>query len=131
MADLPAFLDRYARLPFSRPDFDCCMMAASWVQCATGVDPAADLRGRYADARGAARLLRVWGGMELMWRVHMAVAGFNTSRHPVAGDVGVVRDLTGTYVAGIRVGRSWAVKATRGILLEDFPTVVAWSLRLG
>lgn len=120
-----------SKKPFSRPDNDCCFFAASWVLAATGVDPAADLRGQYHDARGAARLLRRWGGMDAMWRVHMAAAGFNTTLSPVSGDVGVVRDLTGTLVAGIRAGRLWAVKASLGIVLEDFPAVVSWSLKRG
>ena len=128
---LAAYLQRQASTPFSRPDHDCCFMAANWVLAATGVDPAADLRGRYTDARGAARLLRRWGGMDCMWRVHMALAGFNTTLSPVCGDVGVVRDLTGALVAGIRAGRTWAVKASRGVVLEDFPAVVCWSLQRG
>lgn len=128
---LAQYLQEQACKPFCRPNDDCCFMSANWVLAATGVDPAADLRDQYSDVRGAARLLRRWGGMDTMWRVHMAMAGFNTTLSPVSGDVGVVRDLTGTLVAGIRAGHVWAVKASRGILLEDLPAVVCWSLQRG
>lgn len=40
---------------------DCCMFAADVVLAMTGTDPAAGLRGRYSDKRGAALALRAAG----------------------------------------------------------------------
>lgn len=42
---------------------DCCLFAADWVERATGVDPAALLRGTYHNAAGAARILARNGGV--------------------------------------------------------------------
>lgn len=129
--DLADYLCREAARPFARPDDDCCFMAATWVLERTGIDPAADLRDAYHDARGALRLIRTWGGFETMWSVHMALAGFNLTARPTAGDVGVLRDRAGQTVAGIRVGTAWAMKAARGVLIEDVPCIAAWSLARG
>lgn len=131
MAELLEHLHRAAAEPFARPHADCCSFAADWVLARTGVDPAADLRGAYADERGALRLIRRWGGFDLMWKVHMAMAGFNETRAPHEGDVGVVRDGSGRMVSAIRVHGGWAAKAADGLIIEDFPMIVAWSLRRG
>lgn len=114
--------------PFARPHADCCMWVADWIAARTGIDPAADLRGAYTNAAGALRQVRRWGDFETMWRVHMALAGFNETRRPQEGDVGVVRDAAGQLVSAIRVGRMWAAKSRGGLCFEDFPMIVAWSL---
>lgn len=41
--------------------FDCILMACAAVEAMTGVDPAAEYRGRYDDAKGAALALRELG----------------------------------------------------------------------
>ena len=110
---------------------DCAMFVADYVLKATGTDPAADLRGTYASAFGAARQIARFGDFETMWRVHMAVAGFVTTRAPQEGDVGVVLDAAGSAVAAIRFDDKWAAKAEDGIVVEDFRMVVAWSLARG
>lgn len=107
------------------------MFVADWVEKASGIDPAADLRGTYANAAGALRQTRHWGDFETMWRVHMAFAGFNTTAEPQPGDVGVVFDAAGQTVSAIRVDGAWAAKSKAGIVIEDFRMVVAWSLARG
>lgn len=129
--ELRAHLDQWEALPFVRPATDCCFFVADWVLSRTGVDPAPDLRGSYCSALGARRKMRMWGGFETMWRVHMALAGFNTTRAPEMGDVGVVRDRGGQMIAAIRIPGAWAAKAERGLLYEDMPMIVAWSLSRG
>jgi hypothetical protein len=117
--------------PFARPHDDCCFFVADFVRARTGIDPAADLRGSYSTERQALRLIRRWGDFMTMWKVHMALAGFNETRAPVAGDVGVVRDRAGQVVSAIRVPGAWAAKASRGVVIEDFPMLCAWSLARG
>lgn len=131
MADLIAHLHRGMAEPFRRPDCDCCMWVADWVEAATGIDPAAAMRGAYHNAAGALRLERAWGGFLTMWKVCMALAGFNETRTPVEGDVGVVRDAAGQIVSAIRVHGGWAAKTKGGIVIEDFAVLCAWSLRRG
>lgn len=45
-------------LRFARGRFDCALFACDWVREATGVDVAADYRGRYDTRAGAARRLK-------------------------------------------------------------------------
>lgn len=46
---------------FAWGEHDCILMACAAVDAMTGVDPAADYRGRYSDAEGAALALRELG----------------------------------------------------------------------
>lgn len=126
---LAAHLRAGMAAPFDRAaGTDCAMWVADWIAAATGIDPAADLRGTYRTGPGALRQIRRWGDFETMWRVHMAVAGFVTTRAPAVGDVGVVLDAAGQTVAAIRLDGTWAAKGARGIVSEDFEMLVAWSL---
>ncbi len=61
----------------------------------------------------------------------MALAGFNLTSEPAPGDVGVVRDRANQIVAAIRTPSAWAMKAARGVLIEDVPMLCAWSLARG
>lgn len=131
MADLIAHLHRGMAEPFRRPDCDCAMWVADWIEAATGTDPAAAMRGAYTNAAGALRIQRAWGGYLTMWKVCMSLAGFNETRTPVEGDVGVVRDAAGQIVSAIRVHGGWAAKTKGGIVIEDFAVLCAWSLRRG
>ena len=54
---LALFLLARRAQPFAWGTNDCCMFAADAVQAMTGVDHAAEYRGQYSDAAGAARLL--------------------------------------------------------------------------
>lgn len=110
---------------------DCAMWVADWVQIATGIDPAGHLRGTYTSGFGALRQIARWGGFEVMWRVHMAMAGFTTTKTPQDGDVGVVVDAAGNTVSAIRFDDKWAAKSEGGIVVEDFRMLVAWSLKRG
>src|SRR5690606_24088577 len=48
--------------PFAWGDHDCCLFAADVIRALTGVDVAADLRGRYSTAIGAKRVITREGG---------------------------------------------------------------------
>lgn len=68
MARLPDWEQRLADFvagnadrPFEWGAWDCILMACAAVEAMTGVDPAAEYRGRYSDAKGAARALRELG----------------------------------------------------------------------
>lgn len=131
-ADLLAHLREGMETEFDRAaGADCAMWVADWVEKATGIDPAGHLRGTYASGFGAARQIARFGGYVLMWRLHMAVAGFVTTRAPQEGDVGVVLDAAGNTVSAIRFDEKWAAKSEGGIVVEDFRMLVAWSLKRG
>lgn len=59
---LGAHIKAAARRPFSWGEFDCCTFACDGIMAMTGVDPMADLRGRYTTAIGAARALKAFAG---------------------------------------------------------------------
>lgn len=50
--------------PFAWGSRDCCLFAADAVLFITGIDPAIDFRNRYTTAKGAARVLKKYGGLE-------------------------------------------------------------------
>lgn len=107
---------------------DCALFVADWIMKRTGIDPAASLRGTYHDKWGAARQIARFGGYLLMWRVHMAMAGFNTTKDPQEGDVAVVLDAAGNKVSAIRFDGMWVAKSETGVVVEDFRVLEAWSL---
>ncbi len=117
-------------VPFSRPEHDCVGMACRWLLKATGIDPGAHLRS-YSGLAAAERIVRAHGGFLPLWASCMAVAGFREITAPRLGDVGVVVDAAGQEVAAIRVRGAWAGKSRRGVQIEDFPMLAAWSLARG
>lgn len=58
VAALESYLIGCSTKHFRYGDIDCALFAADWVQVATGVDLAAEYRGKYACAFGAARALK-------------------------------------------------------------------------
>lgn len=129
MADLlSAHLRAGMAEPFRRGACDCCLWACDWVVRLRGVDPAAPLRGRYHTTLGAERLIRRAGGLEPLSRDLMGAAGFAITEAPQPGDLGLVVDAVGQHGLAIRVAASWAAKARRGIVIEEFPMIVAWRI---
>lgn len=99
---LQEVLERHAALPFAWGASDCLLMPMDGVSAMTGIDPAAEIRGRYRTARGAARHLRERG--------HRTVGDAFAAHFPeipVAmagrGDLGVVRLPASDGYAGVIV----------------------------
>lgn len=126
--DLSAFLRAMGRATFVWGTCDCSLVMADWCRKVRGVDPAASLRGRYSTARGAVRHVRRLGGFETMARSLMAGCGFETTGAPRPGDVGLVQHPAVGPVFAIRCALGWAVKSPEGVAVNDYPTVVAWSV---
>lgn len=126
--DMIAYLREAARRPFAWGRSDCSLFMADWVLRASGVDPAAPLRGRYRTALGAARHVRRRGGMEAMGRALAEAAGLPVTSAPRPGDIGLVRDPLAGPLFAIRTAIGWAAKAPRGIAVGMFPVIVAWSV---
>src|SRR5690606_16299333 len=61
-AALYGYIAAARRRPFEWGKFDCCLFAADVIRALTGLDPAADLRGRYRTALGAKRIVNREGG---------------------------------------------------------------------
>lgn len=50
--------------PFVWGTNDCCLFASDFIKAITQIDPAAELRGRYSTALGAARVTRKYGTVD-------------------------------------------------------------------
>lgn len=110
--DWPARLDvaiaRARHIPFQWGRHDCCLFACDVVHALTGVDPGAEIRGRYESELGARRLLKsLYGGsLECAVRDH-AGRYFGAATAPLAagrGDCVLLRN-GGQVCLGIVAGR--------------------------
>ena len=98
--------------------FDCCTLAGDVVLVITGVDPIADVRGKYSTEQGAYRILARLGGMESAWSARLG----QSIAVPFAqvGDIGI----TGT-AAVFFGGACWLGASDIGLTPVDSPRV-AW-----
>ena len=120
---LGALIELRRRAPFEWGRVDCCLWVADAVEAMTGTDPAADIRGRYRSASGAARAMHRHGGLE------GAGARCGAPIPPLCaaeGDVGVIK-TGGDDVLAICMSDYWLAVTQSG--LEPFPLVdvkTAW-----
>lgn len=115
--------ERWSR-PFAWGSHDCALFAADCVQAVTGSDPAADLRGAYSDAAGAARVIARLGGLRSIGDARLGERVAPLCAQP--GDIGLVVSA-GRECAAVCVGESWVAPSLVG--LEHLPieaAVVAW-----
>lgn len=125
---LAAFLAIRGPLPFCWALNDCALFAADCVQELTGTDLAADLRGSYGSAEGAARVLARHGGLLELVRARLPVYVSPLQAH--RGDVVCVSIIDpetsrGTYTLGIVAGNgSWASPGARHIEYRPMAEVV-------
>jgi hypothetical protein len=111
LADFMAAADR----PFEWGAWDCGLFSAACVQAMTGVDIAAEFRGRYKTAKGARRVMRGTMG-EMMTRV-AATYGMPEIRPSLAqrGDM-VMIDTPDGEALGICIGATIACLSPFGLL---------------
>lgn len=69
---------------------DCGVFMADWVFAITGIDPIADVRGRYQTERQFLRIVRAEGGFEQACARRLAGCGFVETLQPAAGDIAMV-----------------------------------------
>lgn len=122
---LAALFAARAAEPFAWGRHDCCLFAADAVLAVTGHDPAADLRGAYTTAAGAARVLEPFGGVA---GVAIARAGRVV---PVAlaqpGDVGLSHQDPARPTLAVWGGGAWHAAGAVGVVVVPTETVVrAW-----
>ena len=112
-ARLAAFLAATAREPFSPGTHDCALFAAQAVLAQTGVDFAADWRGRYSTLRGGMRVLRRAGHAD-----HIALARslFPSISKPRPGDLAVLNTAHGP-----------ALGVVQGVMIYA-PAEIGWCL---
>jgi len=118
---LNALLARAARDSFEWGRFDCVLFAADTVKALTGVDLAADFRGRYSTALEARRLIdRLGGDLEeiVNERLPMQYKAFAGR-----GDIALIQSDAGPAL-GVVTGLQCAIPTKTGLALFDVST--AW-----
>lgn len=130
MADLEAFLKDMARRPFVWGEHDCSLILADWwLANHGGEDPAAELRGTYANEEECHALLDDHGGLLGMVRdMAFDVGALPREGNPEPGDFGVM-EAAGTRFGVIctPTGR-WATKALTGITVTSREPLMVWAI---
>lgn len=129
---LADFLAQAARTPFAWGGKDCCLWPADWLVACGHPDPAADLRGRYRTALGAARILNKHGGVLGVYASRATTVGLRAVTTPIAGDIGVVmaRDADGRAkpTGAICTGRRWAALGPERLIVAEMTPLAAWRI---
>lgn len=105
LPDWQARLRRFLRTNHGRPlepgRHDCCLFGAGAVEAQTGVDLAADWRGRYSTFRGGYRMLRRAGYADHVAFIaaHLPEARITSVR---AGDIAIVPSEEGDAVGVVQ-----------------------------
>ncbi|MEL7167357.1 MAG: hypothetical protein AAGL96_17975 [Pseudomonadota bacterium] len=110
---LVSYLEDCARTAFAEGSHDCALFLAGGVEAMTGVDYAADFRGRYQTMKAGLKLLRRAG-----FKDHVALAFHHLHKKPIAfaneGD-GAVVETDGTSALGIVQGARIYVLCESGL----------------
>ncbi len=102
---LPEFVVQRRKMPFAWGANDCCILAADAVKAITGVDIAADFRGRYTDeAEAFALIKKLTGGSTVADAAVYCAGKFGLTEYEFPllakrGDVVVLEDA-GRLIAG-------------------------------
>lgn len=103
---LDLYLRESADKPFAWGAHDCCLFVCDAVREMTGLDPAADFRGKYSTRAGAYALLRAKTGKRPFLSAISSlcvICGFASVPVPLArrGDAVAVRDTEATTALGL------------------------------
>lgn len=119
---LEALLQARMGAPFEWGARDCCLWAADAVLAITGHDPAADIRGTYADEAEALAMVRRLHGIKTAFRQRLGPATTTALAH--VGDVGLVLQAE-SPAAAVYVGGSWLAQGPEGLVPVDEAGVFA------
>lgn len=129
---LATLLQDYQARPFAWGSHDCCLLACDAVDTITGVDLAADFRGRYTSKIGAIQTLRALG-YESIWHLCNAKAkvhqiGRIEANRAQRGDLGYCKSNGGSLC--VWGGGGWHTmfpKSGFGVVAPD-RIVQAWRI---
>lgn len=127
--ELKAFIAAQKHFRFVWGSNDCAMFMADWVEQLDGVDPAAEWRFSYLDAKGALRCMDANGGLAKM----AARTGWEPVDSARLGDFALIepgpnshRQLQRFAVAG---DGTWILRAPQGLLIdrrENWHMIRSW-----
>ena len=137
--DWPERLAEYvaegAVVRFRWGEVDCCLWACGGLEAMTGIDPAAPLRGTYADLEGARKALRGFGGGGLLETAEKLALDYGKIRlasplYAQRGDLVMAQGAGDSPDGlGLCVGRTALCLTPRGlrsVRLED--SLAAWRI---
>lgn len=112
---LAAFIADNERQPWQPGVVDCCMFLAAWAMWLGHKDPAAHLRGTYADEAGFRRITA--GGVVLVVERCVSAIGGSRISTPDLGAVAVIGARTNTehQFGAIFDGQRWLVRFTNRV----------------
>lgn len=128
MIDLEAFLARTASEPFAWGLADCSLWVADWIVANGYPDPAAHLRGTYADEMACAGLLRALGGLERVFVDGCTSCGLRPLTVPLVGAVGVIGAAGRWQWGAIRHEKTWLVRWGGGVVPFRARARVMWAV---
>lgn len=107
--------------PFAWGSNDCCIFVADFIAAIAGIDLARGFRYSYHDFRGAARLIRSFGGMLGLAVEFLNKNGFkpNKPQFSQRGDVVLINLKDGKRAFGINAGKYAVFPGKTGI--EQIP----------
>ena len=119
---LANFVEQHRHTPFAWREWDCCSMAAAWVQCCTGVDVFGACSIKYAPTmRSALRKTIKADGLKPL--VDAALGASVAPAFAQRGDI-VLLDLDGRESLAVCLG---AVAAGAGVAGMEFVGQGAWT----
>lgn len=127
-SELRTFLRESAAQEFDWVSCNCGFWVCDWIRRAKGIDPVADIRGRFETATGFRRFVTKAGGNETFSRGIAERSGLEKTLWPNTGDVGLVATGEGATMAIKVEGNKWACKTLQGIAIAPFEQITAWRL---
>jgi hypothetical protein len=112
---------------------DCTTFCASWAENLTGIDPARDLRGTYATAVRAHRIIANAGGIVPFYAAKLEPLGFERVHDKEDGDIAIIEAFVGMdgevrQIGGIAFGPLWAALAPSGVAAKPAQQIASWRL---
>lgn len=123
------FLEEVREQPFAWGSRDCALTACDWIKALTGIDPAADLRGTYSTALGAARVMKERGGLEQIARDACAMHRWPEVRPAFArrGDITLYDTDSGPALGVCDGAKSVFIHYKSGVvLIRTMDCRIAW-----
>lgn len=129
--ELRAFLAECAARAFVLGTHDCGLFLADWVLRIRGTDPAAPIRGRYADQVELMALAGA-GGLPRLFDRLLRAGGLERTTEPRLGDVAMVAVADYPPCGAIRTAGGYALLAERGlsgVSARGVRLIMAWTFQ--
>lgn len=124
--ELANFLLKTRKTPFKWGENDCCLFAANAILAMGGDDVAKDVRGRYATAVGARRIMKNLGAANV---VELLTQRLGEPDGKLMRGAIVAVESDGQQVAGVFYHKPWALTVNDGLQGMPHESVIAsWSL---